>query len=194
VAQEIKRQNDQIKGSGGNPEQGEFPELQEPHLVLASAAGIETSTPESTHIASQEHNALTSGGHTSVSAGQSLLVSARKAVRLAAFEEGMRLIAANSDIDIEALRNNINILAKLDIKAEANRITITAKEEVVINGGTSYTKWNASGIVSGTPGLWREHAGSHSLMGADSLPVVPFNPSGCQTKESADSDGSLDGA
>ncbi|MDQ8034739.1 MAG: DUF2345 domain-containing protein, partial [Bordetella sp.] len=86
-------------------------------------------------------------------------------------EEGLRLIAANSDIDIHALKNNIAILAKLEIKQEANRITITAKEEVLINGGTSYTRWNAQGIVSGTNGLWREHAASHSLVGPASLPV-----------------------
>ncbi|MBS0429915.1 MAG: DUF2345 domain-containing protein, partial [Proteobacteria bacterium] len=75
------------------------------------------------------------------------------------------------DIDIQALKDSINILAKLEIRQEANRITITAKEEVLINGGASYTRWNATGIVSGTNGLWREHAASHSLVGPDGRPI-----------------------
>ncbi|KIQ20854.1 hypothetical protein RT97_27850, partial [Variovorax paradoxus] len=103
-------------------------------------------------------------------AGKSLLVSAKDAVRIAAFEKGMRLIAASSDIDLEALSNSIHILAKLDVKADANRITITAKEEVVINGGTSYTHWNAAGIENGTKGMWREHAAVHSLVGPSNKP------------------------
>ncbi|MBS0427033.1 MAG: DUF2345 domain-containing protein, partial [Proteobacteria bacterium] len=128
-------------------------------------------TAGSTHIASNEHNAITSGGHTSIAAGKSLLVSAKEAVRVAAFEKGIRLIAAAADIDVQALKDSINILAKLEIRQEANRITITAKEEIVINGGSSYSQWNASGIVHGTNGLWREHAATHSLVGPASLPV-----------------------
>jgi len=174
VAKELKRQNEEVKGSGqGNKELGRFPEFEAPHLVLASPAGIEASTAGSTHIASQAHNALTSGGHTSVGAGKSVLVSAREAVRMAAFEKGMRLIAAAGDIDLQALKDGINVLAKLEIRQEANRITITAKEEVLINGGTSFTRWNAQGIVSGTNGIWRAHAASHSMVGPDNLPVPP---------------------
>lgn len=111
------------------------------------------------------HNALTSGGHTSISAGKSFLASARDAVRLFAFKAGIRLIAGNADIDVQALRNSINLLGRLNIKLEAERITITAKEEVLITGGSSFSRWNAQGIVHGTSGLWREHAATHSLMG-----------------------------
>eukprot|EP01035_Chromulina_nebulosa_P047883 gene47883-64945_t len=38
VAMELKAQHDEIRGSGGDPAQGVFPELQAPHLVLASPA------------------------------------------------------------------------------------------------------------------------------------------------------------
>lgn len=168
VAKALKEQNDAIKGSGGDPAQGQFPEFQQPHLTLASPAGIQTTTQGSTHIVSTEHNALTSGAHTSVSAGKSLLVSAKDAVRMFAWKAGVRLIAGNADVDIQALRNGIHLLGRLNIKLESERITITAKEEVHINGGGSYSRWTASGIVHGTNGLWREHAATHSLVGPDS--------------------------
>nr|WP_282960112.1 DUF2345 domain-containing protein [Burkholderia ambifaria] len=171
VHQAIRTQNDGLKGSGGNPQQGEFPEFAQPFLALASPAGILAATTGSTHVASDQHVALTSGAHTSIGAGKSMLVSAQEAVRVAAFEKGIRLVAAAADIDIQALKDSINVLAKLDVKVDANRITITAKEEVLINGGTSYTRWNGSGIVHGTKGEWTAHAASHAFIGPDSLPV-----------------------
>jgi type VI secretion system secreted protein VgrG len=178
VTQGLKEQNDAIKGQGGgNSAQGEFPELQEPHLVLASKAGIQSAAQGSTHIASNEHNAVTSGGHTSVSAGKSFLVSAKNAVRMFAHKAGMKLVAASADIDISALKDSVNVLAKLNITQTANKITISAKEEVVINGGSSYSRWNSGGIEHGTSGTWREHASVHSLVGpaSEGKPSLP-NP------------------
>jgi type VI secretion system secreted protein VgrG len=174
VARSLKEQNDAIKGNGaggGNPAQGQFPEFQEPHLTLASPAGIQSTAQGSTHIVSVEHTAITSGAHASFATGNSFLVSAKDSVRMVAFNNGIRMAAAAADIDITALKDSINVLAKLNIKMEANRITITAKEEVVINGGSSYTRWDSGGIESGTNGRWRAHAASHSMVGPKSVPV-----------------------
>jgi len=168
VVAALQTQVDAIKGQGGTPAQGEFPEFQAAHLTLASPAGIETTTQGSTHLMSVEHTALTSGGHASLSAGKSLLVSVKEAVRMFAYKAGMKLVAASADIDITALKDSVNILAKLNITHTANRITITAKEEVVINGGTSFSRWNASGIVHGTSGNWVQHAAHHSFEPAKS--------------------------
>jgi type VI secretion system secreted protein VgrG len=87
----------------------------------------------------------------------------------------MKLVAASADIDITALKDSVNILAKLNITHTANRITITAKEEVVINGGTSFSRWNASGIVHGTSGNWVQHAAHHSFVPGKSegTPALP---------------------
>ena len=178
VTEILKAQNDAIRGQGGNREQGDFPEFQEPHLTLASARGLQTVAQGSTHIVSSEHTALTSGGHTSVSAGKSLLVSVQSAIRLFAAKAGMRLVAASADIDIKALKDSINLLAKLNITQTANKITIQAKEEVVINGGSSYSRWSSGGIEHGTSGTWREHAAVHSLVGpaSEGKPALPNPP------------------
>ena len=85
-------------------------------------------------------------------------------MRLFAYK-AIRLTAATAGIDIVALQDSIKLMAKLDIKLEAHRISITAKEEILINGGSSYSRWNASGIEHGTSGVWREQAASHSLVG-----------------------------
>ncbi|WP_090138087.1 type VI secretion system Vgr family protein [Limnohabitans sp. DM1] len=175
VAQAIEAQNKAIAGDGKT--EGKFPELQEPHLILSSPAGIESTTPQSTHQHSGQHHAITSGGHTSVSAGKSLLVSAKEAIRLFAYKAGIRFSSAKEDLDIQALKTSIHMLAKLEITETANRITLSAQEEVVINGGGSYTRWNASGIENGTSGNWVAHAASHSMDGSKSLPIhMPVLP------------------
>lgn len=168
VADALRRQDGEIRGG----DKGTFPELAQPHLVLASAAGIASTATEATHIASRTHTALTSGHHTSLSAGRSLLASARDAIRLFAGKAGMRLIAAGGDIDITALQNAIHVLAKLEITHTAERITITARQEVLINGAGSYSRWNAAGITHGTKGAWTAHASAHGQVGPDGLGVV----------------------
>ncbi|WP_442783469.1 type VI secretion system Vgr family protein [Collimonas fungivorans] len=172
IAKILKAQNDAIKGSGAG---GDFPELSSPHLVLASPAGIESTTSGSTHIASGQNTAITTGKSLSIASGDSLFASIRQTFRLFVYKAGMKMIAAGSDIDVQALTNGINILAKLNITHTANRITIVAKEEVMINGGGSYVKYNAAGIEHGTNGIYVAHAATHSLPGPANLstPKLP---------------------
>ncbi|AKJ28051.1 type VI secretion system Vgr family protein [Caldimonas brevitalea] len=183
VVKALQAQTADIQGQGGNPQDGEFPEFQAPHLTLASPAGIQTTTQGSSHIVSAQHTALTSGGHTSISAGKSLLASVKEAVRLFAYNAGMKLVAASANIDVTALKDSINLLAKLNITHTANRIEITAKDEVVVNGGGSFTKWSGSGITHGTGGPWQvqatgfSHTGPAS-MGTPSLPQAIQLPTG----------------
>jgi len=161
AASAISRQNDAIKGSQG----GEFPELSEPLLVLSSPAGISTTSARSTHMASNEHAVITAGKDVSLATGRSLFASIRDTLRLFVQNAGMKLIAASGNIDVKALSDSINLLAKLDITQSANRITINAKEEVVINGGGSYVKFSSSGIEHGTAGDHVVYAVNHNLLG-----------------------------
>ncbi len=170
VTRALKTQNAALEGSGTAGTE-HFPELAEPHLVLASPAGIETTTAQSTHIASAEHNALTSGGHTSISAAKSFLVSVKQAVRLFAYQTGIRLFAFGGDIDIKALKESINLLAKLNIVQVANKITITAKEELMLNGGGSTIRLNATGIEEATSGKHIEYAAAHAMVGPKNAPT-----------------------
>ncbi|PHX39916.1 hypothetical protein AO263_34495 [Pseudomonas sp. NZIPFR-PS5] len=52
VAKALHAQHQGVLGSGpANTSANEFPEFTEPHLVLASPAGIALTTPRSSHIA-----------------------------------------------------------------------------------------------------------------------------------------------
>ncbi len=178
VAEALDAQNNGIAGVGAGADQGEgvFPELAAPHLVLASPAGIHTTTSQSTHIASDEHTAITTGKSLSIASGDSFFASIRRTLRLFVHKAGMKLIAGAGDIDMQALSDSINLLAKLNITQTANRITITAKEEVVINGGGSYVRYNAAGIEHGTNGAYINHAAEHRFVGPKNLAMAQVLP------------------
>ncbi|MET3494731.1 type VI secretion system Vgr family protein [Variovorax boronicumulans] len=169
VAKSLKAQNDAVKGEGAADVQaGRFPELAQPHLVLASPAGIETTSQFSTHIASVEHTAITSGRHTSITSGDSLLGVALQAIKLFAAQKGIKVVAAQADIDIQALKTCIHLLAKDEVTIRADKIRIEAKTELVINGGGSYARYKGGGIQSGTSGPHVQHASVHSMVGPSS--------------------------
>lgn len=172
AAAAIKAQNQGIQGGAA----GSFPHLGKPHLVLASAAGMETTTAGSTHLSSNQHLALTSGQDLSLASGGGLFASARQALRLFVHKAGMRLVAAAGDIDMRALSDSVNILAKLNITQTANSITINAKEQVVINGGGSFAKFSGGGIEMGTSGNFVAHAAKHSLVGPKTMEMAQVQP------------------
>jgi type VI secretion system secreted protein VgrG len=174
IASLLQTQKDAVRGPDAKADS--FPELAKPHLVLASAAGIATTTTGDTHIASDRHTALTTGKSLSLAVGTHFFASIRQSFRLFVQKAGMKMVAAAGDIDLQALSDNIKLLAKLEITHTANRITISAKEEVVINGGGSYVKFAAGGIEHGTNGNFVSHAAHHSFVNAKNMEMAVSMP------------------
>ncbi|MCY1240084.1 hypothetical protein D9M72_529130 [compost metagenome] len=189
VVQALKAQNDVIKGSGGDKVQGRFPELTEAQLVLASAAGLAATTPGSLHLQAGEHIAISSQGHTSISAAKRLLVSAKNGIRLFALRGGMKWIAGNGKFQIEAHKDAMNLTAKkaVRITSTTSEIRITAPIKVIVNGGGSFTEWSSTGILHGTPGGWVEHAAAHIKTGQDSrrIPKPDFKSCAQQIRDAS---------
>ncbi len=146
VAKELKAQQEAIKGAGPKGE------LERPHLLLSGAAGIEATTPQSLHLASGGHTAVTAAGHLSFSVGERMLASVRDGIRLLAHQMGMKLIAAAGLIEIKALTDAINIIAKLDIKiiSTEEKIRIYSPKAVEIGAGDSFTIWKPGSITDYT--------------------------------------------
>ena len=175
VAKDIGAQNNALKG--GTPEPGKFPEFAEPHITFASPAGIASTTPGTTHQHSGRHHAITSGGHTSISSNKSFLVSSKEAVRLFAYKTGIKLVSAGADIEVQDLERSIHILSKISITETAENITLTAKEQLTINGGGSFSTFSSGSITHGTAGVWDMNAATIAMDGPKSLPatIVPLS-------------------
>jgi type VI secretion system secreted protein VgrG len=61
------------------------------------------------------------------------------------------------------LKDNLNLMGKVEIRQSANRIVVKAKEEILLVGGGSYIRINGSTIESGTAGDWVARAGRHQF-------------------------------
>ncbi|NUT61053.1 type VI secretion system Vgr family protein [Herbaspirillum sp. C9C3] len=171
AAQAIKAQNAALKGDG-NASRDRFPELGEPHLVLASPSGIEASSGASTHLASAEHAALTAGSHISVAAGKSFFASAAEKLSLLAYRLGAKLIAASGRVEIQAQNDGMEILAQkvVDIISTRDWINLKAKKGIRLNGGGSELVI-AEGITGFTQGAHHIHAADHQTLGPQARPA-----------------------
>lgn len=131
VADAAKAQNDAIKGTGGAQ-----PELSAPHLVLASPAGIESTSAKSTHIASAEHTALTTGRNLSIAVGDGLFASIRETFRVFVHKAGMKLVAAAGKVTVQARSDEVEIIAQkaLSLISEADWVNIRGRKGVRLHG------------------------------------------------------------
>ncbi|APW38760.1 type VI secretion protein ImpA [Rhodoferax koreense] len=130
----VKAQNQNIAGDG--TAQGEFTA---PHLVLASPAGITSSTPQSTHIASGQHTQLSSGEHLSIAAGGGWFASVVDKFALFVQRAGMKLVAAAGKISIQAQSDGIELVAHkvLALMSQTDYIDLKGKKGIRLYGGTS---------------------------------------------------------
>ncbi len=161
VAQQIKQHNEAIRGNA-NANEGQHPELSEPHMVLASAAGLNTTAAQSTHQHSQAHHAITSGEHISLSAGKSLLASVKQHIRVFA-QQGIRLFSAKGRVQVQAQDNSMALIAKqvLQIMSTQDWINTTAAKGIRLQSGPTELTIIPEGVKWVTPGYDLVHAAQH---------------------------------
>ena len=136
VAKVVQAQADAIRGTDKNKDKDGFPELSEPHLVIASPAGIELTTAQSTHIASDQHVVITTGKSVSIASRDSLFASISNTFRLLVHKAGMKMIAAAGPVQIQAQSDAVEIIAHkvLALLSESDWVDIRGKKGVRLHG------------------------------------------------------------
>jgi type VI secretion system secreted protein VgrG len=172
VAKTVKQQNEALKGNGAHRADGSFPELDAPHLVLASSAGMAVTATQSLHSHTGAHTQMTSGGHVSIGTAKRMLASVGDGLRIFALKSGIKAFASQGDIRIEAQGDALaaTALENVDIVSTQDTVYVIASKKVTINGGTSFSEWSEGGIRHGTLGTWIEHAAMHATPGPDQRP------------------------
>jgi len=134
VADTLHSQNQNIAGTPGKSS-----ELSAPHIVFASAAGLSTSTTQSTHIASEEHIALTAKRDVSIASGENLFASVAQTLQLFVKNAGMKLCAAAGKISITAKQDDIDVIAAkvLTLLSETDWIDLKGKKGIRLHGAGS---------------------------------------------------------
>lgn len=133
ISQGLTAQNNDISGNGHTRAEGTHPELQAPHIVLTSPAGIASTTPGHTHQHSQQSHAITTGQHISLAAGASTLLSAGQDA--SSFAKGSQsLIAGTGPVHIQAQANDLEALAQQVVRI-IGRMGIALRSDTEISIG-----------------------------------------------------------
>ena len=151
-------------------------------MLLSSVDGIALSTPEDIHLSATGIINHTAGDSINLSTQKNLLGQALGKVSLFAVQGGIKAIAAQSKVEIQAQSDALDVFAKLGITISSteDRIEISSPKEVLITGGSSQIALNGSGIFPKTGGKFEVNAGQHTFKpGASvskSAQLPPSNP------------------
>ncbi|WP_336931365.1 type VI secretion system Vgr family protein, partial [Acinetobacter tandoii] len=132
-------------------------------LLLNSPDGIALSTPEDIHISADSQINQIAGDSINLSTQKNLIAHAQNKLSLFAAQGGIKAIAAQSKVEIQAQSDALDVFAKLGITISStdDRIEISSPKEVLITGGSSQIALNNSGIFPKTGGKFEVKAGQH---------------------------------
>jgi type VI secretion system VgrG family protein len=161
----------QLEGIKGRSELGPFPQLDDPHLLLSGARGVQATTPATIHVSGGEHVAVTAGNNVSVSAGKSLFVSVLEKISLFVQNAGMKFFAAKGKIEMRAYADNVEVTAQKKVKvlSVTEGVDVVAKDEILLTSGGAYIRIKDGNIEIHAPGKIDIKGAQHSFAGPASL-------------------------
>ena len=174
------KDQDAAKGDANNKNTStanKLPHLTDPAILQAGKAGIATVAGQNLHYANGETLVLESGEDTNLAiAGKARIHSGQAigllagAIKAGEGNTGVKLIAAQDDIDLQAQSDEMKFLAKKDVKlvSATQHIDFAAAKKIhlAIEGGASITI--DGGITVQCPGTITVHASKKSFSGPDS--------------------------
>ena len=135
-------------------------DLKEAGLIQTAPAGIATATQQSQLHTANENIHLVSGNHTDITAGQSLTAHAAESLNLFAQSSGIKMQANQGAVTVQAQNDELQLNALKDamLTSSAGKITIAAKEEILITCKGAYIKLSNGEIEIGSPKVVRVRA------------------------------------
>ena len=135
-------------------------ELKEAGLIQTAPAGIASATQQSQLHTANENIHLVSGSHTDITAGQSLTAHAAESLNLFAQSQGIKVQANQGKVEVQAQNDELQLNALKDatLTSSAGKITIAAKEEILITCKGAYIKLSNGEVEIGSPKVVRVRA------------------------------------
>ncbi len=149
-------------------------------MVFASAAGFGFTAAQSTHLASQQDLAVTTGRDVSIASGRSFVAAFKGAVSIFRVPARHEALRRTGKVEVQAQSDAVELTALKDVTITSTdgKIILNAAKEIWIGAGGSYIKINAEGIENGTPGHILEKASFWDKPAAASmhmqLPKMPY--------------------
>lgn len=162
-------------------------DLKKSVLLLSAPDGIALASGQHLQISAGQNLIATAGKNADVSVVKNLFVGIGNALSVFVRKLGIRLIANQGPVQVQAQNDLMALLARKEISivSTEDEIKIIAKKKLTLNGGGSYIRIDASAIESATAGEYRTKAGYYGRKGSASekvtLPVFPVIESGEQS-------------
>ncbi|MDN8247636.1 type VI secretion system Vgr family protein [Acinetobacter baumannii] len=139
-------------------------------LLLSSPDGIALSSSEDIHISADTQINQIAGDSINISTQKNVIAHAQNRLSLFAAQSGLKAVAAQGKVEIQAQADALDVLSKLGITISStdDKVIISSPKEVKITGGSSQITLNGSGIFPKTGGKFQVNAGQHLFMGGAS--------------------------
>ncbi|WP_392561457.1 type VI secretion system tip protein VgrG [Orbus sturtevantii] len=151
--------------------QSALKQLTEAGMIAYAPAGIGLTSDENIQLSSGNSISLTSEQQTDISALNNITLTSSEAVGIFAHKAGMKLLANQGQVELQAQNDALDVAAKQEINIDSvdGHITITAKKEIILISGGSYIKIDASGVELGSSGNVTIKASALQKMGPASM-------------------------
>ncbi|MGV2455005.1 UNVERIFIED_CONTAM: type VI secretion system Vgr family protein [Acinetobacter seifertii] len=147
-------------------------------LLLSSPDGIALSTSEDIHISADAQINQIAGDSINISTQKNVIAHAQNRLSLFAVQSGLKAVAAQGRVEIQAQSDALDVLANkgITISSTEDRIEISSPKEIVITGASSQITLNGSGIFPKTGGKFQVNAGQHVFQGGASASIKSSLP------------------
>jgi len=142
--------------------------------VIDSVDSINFATPASTLLFAGEQLHWTSGSDLHLTAGQTYSSVAANAATLFTREGGIKAIAGNGDVSLQADTGELEILADKEVVVLSvnEGIEIKANKKIVLHAGQSSIVLEGGNITFACPGKFTVKAAKHDFQGGASKPAL----------------------
>ena len=177
-----------LNGTRSLDEHARIAVMDQPHMVLSSAADISSLTPAHTVVSVGQHTTITSSQDVNLMAQRHTAWAAKEGISLfthgqasdgqrAVQNVGIQLHAASGNGSVQAQGGTLSLTAlkAIDLQSTSANIVISALDKVVLNGAGSYLKIEGGDIEIGTSGQARFLASVKVLTGGASKAVPTLN-------------------
>ncbi|BET61328.1 type VI secretion system tip protein VgrG [Yersinia pseudotuberculosis] len=154
-------------------------ELKQAVVLLSAPKGIALSSGEHLQMSASENLIATAGKNTDISVAKNLFIGVGNTLSIFVRKLGMKLIANQGPITVQAQNDLMELLARkaITITSTENEIKITAKKRITLNAGGSYITLDENRIESGTAGEYMTKAGHYERQEKASLKsIIPAFP------------------
>ncbi|WP_042273101.1 DUF2345 domain-containing protein, partial [Paraburkholderia heleia] len=163
VAADYQRQRELFEGT--------LTDLKKAGILLSAPDGIGLVSNDSLQLSAQKNLIATAAGSADFGVLKRFTVAAGELISFFSEKLGLKAIARQGKIEIQAQSDEMDLISdkNMRISSANGRVTIEAKEELLLKCGGSYIRLSSTGIEDGTRGNRTIKSAAFSRQGPSSL-------------------------